>query len=220
MSRAVSREKVAEAVLAGIETAQENYCKWTGGEWLGWAPEYMMTTYIAASLSELSPIYLTMESNVKDILDSARAIGRGQLPKDIRHNGRSDIVIYYGDGDPRAIVEVKNRVYGYSETCRNDLKRISSMLNRKSGSSSLDFGIFTFFTSSTTSPAGKNKAKERVEMTLNRFKENVMEDYGYNFNVNMHRLPITTEENDAWSACCFIISNKQEKPYYSHSKRK
>ena len=52
MSKSISIKKLAEATLNGIDESMELYKKWSGGEWLCNAPEYLMTVKIAENIAD------------------------------------------------------------------------------------------------------------------------------------------------------------------------
>ena len=115
MSKVIEIEKVAKITCKAIVESKKIYEKWSDGEWLWNAPEYLLTIKIAESIREqYRKNCLTLEDNVDYILDSANAKGRGRVANDIRKNGRSDIVLWE-KRQPKVIIEVKNSVYGYKK---------------------------------------------------------------------------------------------------------
>ena len=145
MSRAISRENIIEACLDGVEKSSDIYRKWSGGEWLWNAPEYLITIKIAEKIANIKGKKLiTLEDNIDYILDVADAKGADSLSKDIRGDGRSDIIVWWADRTPRAIIEVKNSVYGLDKIVE-DIRRVQSILNQKKKDSRMQFGIVTFY---------------------------------------------------------------------------
>lgn len=150
---------VVNHTLAGISEAQKHYDYWTGGYSLWQAPEYMVTTYIARHISAINgrPFYLTLENDVEAGINEAGGLGRGRLRKDLRP-GRFDILVWCENGKPRAIIEVKNRVTGFSNI-EADVSRICATLSR---SNTIRCGFIAYYTSHPK-PKGKHKsAKDRV----------------------------------------------------------
>ena len=124
MSKAISIEKIIEATLDGIDESMNIYQKWSGGEWLWNAPEYLITVKIAENIANLDGNkYITLEDNVDYILDVSNAKAKGQISDLARKNGRSDIVLWWADGTPRAIIEVKNAVFRLDKIAQ-DIDRI------------------------------------------------------------------------------------------------
>ena len=108
MSKAISIEKIIEATLDGIDESMNIYQKWSGGEWLWNAPEYLITVKIAENIANLDGNkYITLEDNVDYILDVSNAKIKGQISDLARTNGRSDIVLWWAGGTPRAILKQK-----------------------------------------------------------------------------------------------------------------
>lgn len=162
----------------------------------------MMTISVANELSSLSPLILGLESNVRETIDEAGGIGKGAVPKKIRQEGRFDIVIRYADDSPRGIVEIKNRVCGYSKTCSSDIERIMRTLNRNNNNSTLDFGAFAFFVAYDKSPRGRKSAIERVQQTIDNFREKIRShDKKNGFNIKF-AYRAYDEGESAWAACC------------------
>ena len=138
MSKAISIDKIIEATLDGIDESMDIYQKWSGGEWLWNAPEYLITVKIAENIANLDGNkYITLEDNVDYILDVSNAKGKGQVSDLTRKNGRSDIVLWWAGGRPRAIIEVKNTVFRLDKIAK-DIDRIQEILKRKKIDSSLD----------------------------------------------------------------------------------
>jgi len=120
----ISKESIVSACVLGIQIAQTKYLKMSG-DWVCWAPEYFITSCIAQKISkQKGSKYVTLENSAYDALSEAGALGRGKLHKNIRSNGRFDILLWWGYGQPRAIIEVKNRVFNKTQY-ESDLKRIS-----------------------------------------------------------------------------------------------
>ncbi len=154
MSAAVSVEIIKNAILDGIKEAWEDYYKASNGEWLWNAPEYFITVKIRDAILKKctqdtsKKIFITLEDNVKYILTESNSKGRGKIPNDIRKDGRFDIVLWWASSYPRCIIEVKNRYN--KKQIYSDLERICKTLNKsqKSEDSSLQFGVFAFYTDS------------------------------------------------------------------------
>lgn len=152
-------DAVVNHTLAGISEAQKHYDYWTGGYSLWQAPEYMLTSYIARHISaiDISSFYLTLENNAEEGINEAGGLGKGELREDLRP-GRFDILLSWGNGKPRAIIEVKNRVIGFSNI-EADVSRICATL---SPSNTLRCGFIAYYTSHSKPKSKHKSAKDRV----------------------------------------------------------
>ncbi len=151
MPRQIDQSRLFQAILNGVKNAQDFYEDCSGGHWLWEAPEFLISTHIAQSVSKLKGSALvTLESNVRSALSDAAAKSRGAPPTKLRSNGRFDLVIWWGGGTPRAAIEVKNQVVSYSQIYK-DVERIQSLVKRKSDSTTFQFGAIVFYTSAQDS---------------------------------------------------------------------
>ena len=157
----VPMEAVINKTLSGIAKAQRDYNAWSG-LWLWEAPEYMLTTYIAKELWTIpGSKYLTLEPKVRRTLKNAGGVGRGRTPKFARLDGRFDIVLWWKNGTPRAVIEVKKEI-GYPYKIKKDIERISTMLRTRN---SLRYGLIAFYTSwGTRMVARKPKRLSRISL--------------------------------------------------------
>lgn len=139
----VSMNEVVNATLRGIEKSYFEYKSWSDDEWLWHAPEYFLTVNIAKEIWDVNGSkYITLEDNIKDTMHSAEAKINGKLSQYMRSNGRADIVLWWGSkGTPRAIIEVKHRVYKFANI-QEDLDRIIEVLKKESH---LQFAMTTFY---------------------------------------------------------------------------
>jgi hypothetical protein len=203
MSGRVKTQLVVEACNAGIEKAYYTYLNMTGGHWLWYAPEYFITTMIALELHNVvGSKYITLENSTHDALSYSGAIGKGKLHQEIRANGRVDILLWWGNGSPRAIIEVKNRLYNINQYA-DDIKRIKGMLNRKVADSSLEFGIFSFYTESKNSE--KNNAENSLDRKLKTIETNIADILGADFYFEFNTTATHSEDDNSWCAVSVLI---------------
>ena len=195
-------DDVANKTLAGISKAQKDYEDWTGGYWLWEAPESMVTTYIARQISAISDksFYLTLENKVRDgIRDAGGASGRPR--KALRFNGKFDILLWWANGTPRAIIEVKNQVTGFSKI-KDDVSRISAALKRQN---TIRCGFIAYYTSLADGEykLAKNRVEERVCNVASAVKE-----FAKDNNMKFKRYPgkVVKDEDSAWTAEVLKIS--------------
>ena len=195
-------DDVANKTLAGISKAQKEYEDWTGGYWLWEAPEYMVTTYIARQISTISDktFYLTLENNVRDgIRDAGGASGRPR--KDLRFNGKFDILLWWANGTPRAIIEVKNQVTSFAKI-KDDVSRISAALKHQN---TIRCGFIAYYTSLTD---GERKpAKNRVETRVDGV-ESAVKKFANDNDLKFKRYPgkVVKDEDSAWTIEVLKIS--------------
>lgn len=162
MSKQISIPSIINAIHNGIKSAWNDHYSWSGGLWLKSAPEYLLTTYIAKSLGELNgPKFITLEENPDEILTLAGGRGRGRLAKDIRSDGSMDILLWWGNDTPRAIIEVKKDVYSFSKL-QEDVKRIKGILIKES---TFQFGVIAIYTDikDNTRKNAKDLMSDRLE---------------------------------------------------------
>lgn len=128
------------------------------------APEYVLNTYLALSLSRLPQVAVRLEQHVGETQSSAGAMRKGRPSVNERRNGRFDFVIFWGRNKlPRALVEVKSPL-GRIEKQRiaPDFERLCKTLSA-SKTSSLQFCAFAVYLHAS----GKNSID--AENNLNKF---------------------------------------------------
>jgi len=203
MSRQISIEDIVEATLSGIKKSHEQYEDWSGGYWLWEAPEYLITINVAKKISELAGSkYITLENNTKTAISEAGALGKGRLPLDIRERGKFDILLWYANKTPRAVIEIKNFIYDINQY-ENDIKRIKELLKRKASESSLQFGLLAFCNSADNGP--RKSAKEKIQDKIKSIEKNVRNILGDNFETDLRNSKIYEIANSAWCASCLLI---------------
>ena len=202
MSAQVSMSKIVSGALAGVVKAQKNYAKWSGGDWLWNASEYMTTVFVAQEIAELEGTqYVTLEHGVKAAMADAGAIGQGRLHKKMKVGGRFDILLWWADETPRTPIEVKCQVASI-EKIKADLQRIEKVVLRKKEDSSIQFGVMVFYTS-----CNDNKqflAKEILEkrlMNIGADCKQLIESCS----VKMTCSKIYTDGESAWVASAIVL---------------
>ncbi|CAB3628307.1 hypothetical protein [Achromobacter dolens] len=133
---------VQNAIVAGIKKAAGAYPKISGLS-LDAAPEYFLTTSIAVQVGRLG-VLIDLEKSVKETLINSGAISTGVVPKDIRGNGRFDMVVHKKNEKPRFLVEVKHPV-GSFHRIERDVKRLSAVLARGGERNCLQSGFLALF---------------------------------------------------------------------------
>lgn len=207
MPRQIPIDDIIDGILAGIRKAHSDYQKWSDGEWLDCAPEYLMTTYIARSVFALpGPKYLTLESNVGRAMKDAGHTCRGRLPSRLRATGRVDIQLWWGHGSrPRAVIEVKRWVGSFSG-CDDDVSRIARMISKKATGSSYQFGVVAFYIS--FDDGVRKLASDMIENRLKTILSGARESVSSLAEVELERLQTRTDGEGAWSAACLVLYPK------------
>lgn len=67
MPRQTSQKLIIQAVLDGIEDAEKTYEQWSGGEWLSYSAEHVISGFVARSIMKIpGSQYLTIEQRCRD----------------------------------------------------------------------------------------------------------------------------------------------------------
>lgn len=197
--------EIIKNVLNGITKAQKDYQRWSGGDRLDEAPEYLMTTYIAKELATYKECsyYITLEYNTKKAIADAGGMKPGRPRKDLRPNGKFDILLWWGDGTPRTIIEVKKYKNQYKQRMEEDVSRICAVLEQ---CNTIRHGIMAYYTAHNE----ENSRSELQDFLLERMHdfESRTLDYVQNrgMNVQNHRRPVQLAKNWAWVPSVLVIS--------------
>jgi hypothetical protein len=206
MSKQISIDRIIEATLDGIDESMSVYQKWSNGEWLWNAPEYLITVKIAENISNLDGNkYITLEDNVDYILDVSNAKNKGQVSELARTNGRSDIVLWWAGGKPRAIIEVKNSVFTLNNISK-DIDRIEEVLKSKKLDTSLEFGLIAFYIDRNYK---RGNAKENIQNKIHKIYKEIQEIYtDLSCKLFFREKDIFNNDNNAWSSVVFLLKVK------------
>jgi len=202
MSR-ISIPKIIDAVIEAYIDAQQEYEEWSGGYWLLEAPEYFITTTIARKLFYIDgPKYITIEHGASSAIDDAGAKGKGRLSAKIREKGKVDILLWWGDGSPRAVIEVKNQIFSTNQY-KKDIERIVGFLVRNKEESSLQFGLFSFYESATS--GSKKLATEKINDRIEKIFQNSIDYAGNNVTITKYISDVYQYHDAAWASACLLI---------------
>lgn len=206
MPKQISIEKIVGATISGIIESQKEYEEWTGGYWLWEGPEYLITINVARSITDLEGAkYITLENGASRAIEDAGAKGKGRLHRNIRPNGRVDILLWWADGTPRAIIEIKNQISS-KDQYEKDINRIKECLKRNNHKSTLQFGLFCFYESAQN---GQRKtAQQKIKDRLRRVKNNAQTLIGTDFNLTLKKSNIYNIDDSAWCGACLLITHK------------
>lgn len=188
MTKAVPTHDIIDGIFQGIKVAFSNYRKLSGGYWLGHAPESFIQSEIARSLGKLSPLFITLEDTVDSILRDAGADLRGAKPRNSA-TGRIDVILWWADGTPRILIEVK-KAWNY-DAITKDATRLKQLLNR---GGTWKNGIIAVYTDA-----------RNPKMIENRFEQLA----GKSGTTIARQIGPTkrTEDNETWywGAACFLV---------------
>lgn len=192
-------DEIVGAFHRGTRRAHRLYEDWTGGEWLNTAPEYLLTTYVAESIGKLDGShYVSLEYSTSSTIAEAGARGRGKLPRDMRPDGRVDLLIWNGRPAPRGVIEIKNRNPRFNRL-KKDVERIEIMLKP---TSSLKFGAIGLYLHLRTTP--NSPARDRVSTTLENLSTAFEEQTSDSVNWEPFPSRVKGDENDAWASLIAI----------------
>ncbi len=213
MSTIISQNKLIKLTLDGIETSVELYQKWSGGEWVCNAPEYLLTVKIAESIAtEIEKIggkeLITLEDNLDYLLDLANAKGRGTMSHKVRKNGRCDISMWREDEKPKALIEVKNSVFSLRKIT-SDIDRIKEVLKRNTSKSTFEFGLIAFYIDRHYETGN---AKKRIKAQADKIFEQAQKLHkDINFKFHYREEKISLKDADAWASVVFEITRNDNK---------
>ena len=203
MPRQISQAKVIAAIIGAIEGAQRFYESCSGGLWLEQAPEYLLCTSIAAQLHKLEGAkHVTLETHVASTLDEAGAVKRGAPRKELRRNGRFDLVLWWGGELPRAAIEVKNGVWSFRQL-QADIARLSRVVLRNAEESSFQFGLMAFYLSAQDNH--RTKSKQQVRNLTEHLLAKTREHTPAGIVVTARCSAIHTSGDSSWVAVCFVL---------------
>lgn len=198
-------KNIIKNVLLGIKKAQKAYEAWSGGNWLGCAPEYLITTYIAKEIAIGTRYYVTLEQDGGELTP-----GKGKTSENIRRKlegGRFDIVVW-DDWTPVVIIEVKRQPDFFSHI-KGDVENICSMVKRNN---SIEYGLIAFYTA--WKEGESMSAEERTLGSVKRIKSNAYDHINKRNKRNKRTLKLrqylSHHKPNAWLGVVLKISKKPE----------
>lgn len=105
--------------------AEEKYSKWSGGITMRAAPESLIQTILAEYLYEEAGARVILEQSFDQLIELSSIPSKEKQRKDQR---RLDLAIFYNNGKPRILVEIKKITK--SESLQADCTRIQELLNK------------------------------------------------------------------------------------------
>ena len=141
----------------------------------------------------------------KSAIDEGGGRGRGKLHSLIRAAGRFDIVIWWGNNTPRAIIEVKNGVTR-TDQIKGDILRISKLLSRNPIDSTFQFGLIAYH--SSTNDSKEFSAKERLSNRIDNIYRDSINVAGRKISITPYQKSIRIEKKSAWTAAALLLRCK------------
>ena len=188
MSKATPRKKYEQLILKGIGNADKHWRKWTQGDWLDTAPEYLLSVEIAQSIGATEPVWLEVSAGGVMVESAAKQAGKHHAILDGLK--RFDVVIYERSKPlPRAVVEVKHRVYGRLGNLQKDMKRICVALlkakrqrlkyraQEEAARSSLMYGFLAYYTSTSVPKNTDPSALARIDRWIDAETMHIQKAY-------------------------------------------
>ena len=210
----IKREKVLESIISGIEKARTDYEHWTG-----WhpdhapscyrVPEYMLTTYIAKSISGGDPgseYWVTLESNVIDTVRDAGGFKPGKRSNALSRQGRFDIVLW-STNKPQAVIEVKMREWNRVAIhgIMPDVERISATLKSAKG---IQYGVLALYLRRFNSTRGSAVDKlETVGSNIASHAKEIVESKGLRFKRTLGEMEV--DDKQAFRTELLVITKKR-----------
>ena len=198
----IPTDEIISKTSKGVRKAQQLYEKWSGGDWLWQAPEYLLTVCIAQEITKTpGSHFLTLENNVRATIEEAGRLRRGGQPKNLRLKGRFDIVVWWGNGVPRAVIEVKNQPSGFS-SIQEDVARICSTLKAETD---IRCGLIAYYLSFCSGE--RKEAEDRLTDRVDELSEKAR-NYVRNEGMRLKRYPgrVKLVGDSAWTAEVLKIS--------------
>lgn len=193
------RAKIPEVIRRAIQKAQDDYYRMSG-HWMAVGPEYWVTSYVARALWKQCGDGTVVAEGSSD--DTRRKVGQkpGRPSKNVL-NKRYDIVLYFSNGTPRAVIEIKNNQQW--ETIVKDVTRVIDALKN----AKLRFGAVGYYCEQMggAQKSGKEKIKGYTSNLEERAKAIAAKDH---FKSTLYK-SIGTVGNNAWSAGCIVLERKQ-----------
>lgn len=157
-----------DCLIRGGERAVRDFAALSGGEWFDEAPEYFLTTYLASSVQKLEKTNALLEVHVGETRKEARVYRRGRPANDERRNGRFDLVLYWANGNPRGLVEVKSPLWVVDENKLGpDFGRLCKTIS-SSRKSSFQFAAFIYYASVSYPEKKHNNASEKLRELVDK----------------------------------------------------
>lgn len=208
MTGPASWNELVDAMIKSGEKAVRDFRLISGGEWFDEAPEYFLSTYIARSVGNYKKkTFALLEVSVKETRKYAGASGDEREEAHERRNGRFDVVLYWANGNPRAVLEIKSPVWSATEQkIYPDIDRLGATLMANSNST-LQFGVFLFYASVREPDRKHDNATQRMRDLLTRVEEKAIERADkLGVEVALRHGSVHKRDGDAWSIATLVFT--------------
>ncbi len=196
------------ALIRGGEAAFESFRRLSGGYWLNHAPEYFLTSYAAAAIGDTQKTTAGIEVSVAATRAQALAVPRGRPHGEDRRTGRYDIVLYWANGNPRAGVEVKSRLWWADPVrLRSDFVRLCKTLAARPDST-FQFCVFLYFVSVDDPKRDYPNASQRLRAVIEGIgdsAERVADEHGLAALTISGRAHRGGEDPGAWAIAALVF---------------
>lgn len=129
-----TNSEIVKQVLASMKKAQRDYLKMSNGCMCN--AEHWITARVAESLWRLTQNAVLMESDVTTTLKEAT-----RKPMRPPKGGRYDIVLYKGNGTPKAIIEIKSALYSQQVSYKSVISDVNRVAQSINSTQSIEFGV-------------------------------------------------------------------------------
>lgn len=216
MNNFPSQNSIIDAVLEGIQNAQDSFRFWTNQRLsLYYAPRKMLTMNIAQSIAKLSnPPEIFLDATIADILRCSLKDRKSYIEfMKKRDLEQSDFAITldkrfehknHEDSISKVVISVRNLMINSRGEHLNKIEQLCKMLHRDEeySYSSLDYGLFCFY--SEISSNARKKLDKRIPQIIEKM-ENIVSLYPKLKSSYKILDIVDTKEGGQWSAGCFII---------------
>ena len=187
-------DPVIEATLQAIAKAHREYGRWSGGDWLDEAPEYMATTAIARALHRLDKVrFVTLEYNVRAAVEDANGRLIGKPNRRLNLDGRFDLVVWNKQA-PRGLIEVKTTVDGYSQL-GPDIEKLCTALGK---AEDVRWGLVAYF--AAFQDGRRKHARDRVLEQTDKIARLAKEKVNPGYRIARHSGNVRNVDSAAWRA--------------------
>jgi len=182
MSKFPTKDTLVNATIKGIKQAKDNFLYWTNDRlYLSYAPDKMLSIYVAQEISKIKnapEIYI--DATISDILRCSLKNRGSFLNYMDKHSIKEDLFSITldkrfkhkssDDSISKVIMTVKNGIRNIKSEYTNEIEKICKMLNSsKEEESSLEYGLYAFYTDLTKS--ARKKLQTRIPQIVHSFNE-------------------------------------------------
>ncbi len=201
----INQNDLLKNILQGIKSGHHKYKFMSGIDQFYRAPEYFLTCQIADAIRMTENCTVSLEENIKGVVDEAAIKAVGNVRKGLRKDGRADITVRW-NGNPFAIIEVKHPLYSVTKDFRKDIERIRDLLHTNGRTDgSFELGALAYWIGSDAPKNRDASPKERIERKANELKRKAEELVNNNCKVEMKIEIQVEEDNWAWGAGVLVL---------------